>query len=141
MFSNLLLNGITALAFAVVANATSTKAGSTVEVDGTFYYVPSASVSSLSVSTQQLQAATVSGEDLIPLTVMTGDFSTFNASSLTTTIASYLAKDDVFNSGFLQGIHSSSLWKRWKLIKFNSSCVHHLFNADRATYIFNEQSF
>jgi hypothetical protein len=104
MFSHVLLNGIAALAFAVVVNAVSTKAGSTVDVDGTFYYVPPTSVSTLGVSAQRLKATTVSSEDLIPLTVMTGDFSTFNASTLKTTIDSFLLEDDVFSFGFLQGM-------------------------------------
>ena len=104
MFRSLLLSGIAALAFVDIAKAVSTKAGSTVNVDGIFYYVPPTSVSSLGVSGEQVKATTVTGEDLIPLTVITGDFSTFDASALKSTISSFTSEDDVFSPGFLQGM-------------------------------------
>lgn len=103
MSSTFLKSVITALAYATIAKALSSKAGSTVDVDGTYYYVPSIPVSSLGVSLHQLKAAADSGNDLIPSTVMTGDFSTFDASVLKSTIADFTAKDDVFSTGFLQG--------------------------------------
>lgn len=103
MFSGLLLKGVTALALAAVANAASSKLGSTVNVDGTFYYVPASPVSRLSVSGEQLKAAAISGEDLIPLTVVTGNFTAFDDSALKSTITTFTDEDDVFDAGFLQG--------------------------------------
>lgn len=103
MSSTFLRSAIAALAYATVAKAVSSKAGSTVDVDGIFYYVPSTPVSSLGVSLHQLKAAADSGNDLIPATVMTGDFSTFDGSVFNSTIADFAAKDDVFSTGFLQG--------------------------------------
>jgi hypothetical protein len=85
---------IAALVFVDVANAVS--------VDGIYYYVPSISVSSLGVSGDQLEAATVSGGDLVPLTVINGNFSTLDASALKSTISSFIDKDDVFSTGFNQ---------------------------------------
>jgi len=110
MLSNPIFSGIVALTIAVVANAVTIKAGSTVEVDGTFYYVPPNSVSILGVSTQQLKAATVTREDLIPLTVIRSDFRTFNASAMETTINKFLEEDDVFSTGFLQGMDFLVIW-------------------------------
>jgi hypothetical protein len=103
MFSSFIDGGIAALAYATLANAISSSAGRTVNVDGTFYYVPATAVSSLGVSWNELKVATSSGDDLIPITVMSGDFSTFDASTLNSAIANYTAEDDVFSHGFLQG--------------------------------------
>ncbi|TVY81362.1 Glutamyl-tRNA(Gln) amidotransferase subunit A, partial [Lachnellula suecica] len=109
MVLNLLLNGIFAFAFALVANAVSTKAGSTVNVDGIYYYVPATSVSSLGVSAEQLKAAASTGEDLIPLTVMTRNFSTFDVGTFESTIATFKDQDDVFSHGFLQVVYLISM--------------------------------
>ncbi|CAG8974786.1 hypothetical protein HYALB_00000398 [Hymenoscyphus albidus] len=106
--STFLKNAIVTLAYATVASSLSTKAGSTVDVDGTFYYVPSTPVSSLGVSWDQLKVAATSGSDLIPTTVMTGDFSTFDSGIFNATIASFAEKDDVFSTGFLQAVYLSS---------------------------------
>lgn len=103
MSSLFLKSAIAALAYASIAKALSSKAGSTVDVDGIFYYVPSTPVSNLGVSLHQLKAAVDPGNDLIPATVITGDFSTFDASVLNSTIADFAAKDDVFSTGFLHG--------------------------------------
>jgi hypothetical protein len=103
MFSNVIKGSIAALGCASLVNAISSSAGRTVLVDGIYYYVPAMAVSSLGVSWDQLQVATSSGDDLIPMTVMTGDFSTFDSNSLTSAITKYATEDDVFSNGFLQG--------------------------------------
>jgi hypothetical protein len=113
MSSHLLSSVIGVLAYGICSTtAISTKAGSTVNIDGSYYYVPSTTVSSLRVSWDQLKIATTSGDDLIPITVMTGDFSTFDASALESIINSYSQEDDVFSTGFLQGtIHSPNRFR------------------------------
>jgi hypothetical protein len=52
---------------------------------------------------------------------VTGDFSTFNASALKTTIDSFLAEDDVFNTGFLQGMLFLVTWKVLETDKTSSA--------------------
>lgn len=86
-----------------LASAGSHKAGSTVNVDDIFYYVPSTPVSSLGVAWNQLKSAITPGEDLIPLTVMSGDFATFDSRKLKEEVDKYSSSDDVFSPGFLQG--------------------------------------
>lgn len=102
MFKISFLTG-TALVYAALINASSVKTGSTVNVDGIFYYVPTNAVSIIQASGDKLKAATTSGEDLIPLTVIPNTASAFDGPMLQAVVANYTAKDDVFNSGFLQG--------------------------------------
>jgi hypothetical protein len=98
-------------AFAPLLNAISTKTGTTVEVDGVYYYVPPIAVSNLAATPQQLKVALTTGEDLVPLTVTHGDFATFNGSTIQSIIDSFLATDDVFSSGFLPGMPSPpTMW-------------------------------
>lgn len=92
------------LSFSYAINATSYKAGNTVNVDGIFYYVPVESVSKLGTSWNDLKAVASSGEDFIPMTVMEGDFSTFTAETLSSQVSSFKTEDDVFSTGFLQGM-------------------------------------
>lgn len=95
--------GVVVLGFATLSSADSYKAGTTVNVDDIFYYVPSSPVSSLGVGWDHLKIAAAPGEDLIPLTIMSGDFSTFDGGALQTEVEKYTAADDVFSIGFLQG--------------------------------------
>ena len=105
MLSNLFIRvPLVLFALANGANAASRKSGSTIEVDNIYYYVPPVSVSQLALGPEQLKSAAVSGEDLIPLTVMTTNFTSFDQSALKTLIESYAAVDDVFSPGFLQGM-------------------------------------
>ncbi|KAG4443865.1 hypothetical protein IFR05_000631 [Cadophora sp. M221] len=108
MFSSTVKLAFGAVVLTTLANAGSYKAGSTVNVDGIFYYVPSTPVSSLGVGWSQLKRAATPGEDLIPLTVMNGDFMTFDASDLKRKVETYSATDDVFSLGFLQSIYIAS---------------------------------
>ncbi|KAF8860529.1 putative Glutamyl-tRNA amidotransferase subunit A [Acephala macrosclerotiorum] len=100
-----LFAGAVALALASCSNASAFKSGSTVNVDGTYYYIPAIPVSSLAVGQDQLKTACSPGDDFIPLTVMTGDFNTFDATALKTEVSKYIAADDVFSAGFLQAIY------------------------------------
>jgi hypothetical protein len=104
MFSNLALLAGTALALTSLGHAASSKAGSTMNVDGIFYYVPSTPVSKLGATSDQLKTATTNGEDLIPFTVITDSASIFSTSTLQTILSGFAADDDVFSSGFLQGM-------------------------------------
>ena len=104
MFLNLALLAGAALAFTSLGHAASSKAGSTMNVDGIFYYVPSTPVSRLEATSDQLKTATTNGEDLIPFTVITDNASIFNTSTLQSIVTSFAADDDVFSSGFLQGV-------------------------------------
>ncbi|KAF4626882.1 hypothetical protein G7Y89_g11275 [Cudoniella acicularis] len=105
MFSNLPKSCFAALAVAVVANGLSTKSGTILNVNGIYYYVPAVPVSSLGTSYDELKTATTPGEDLILMTVMTGDFTTFDSSALESEVASYTASDDFFNVAFLQAVY------------------------------------
>ena len=94
---------VAVIAFATVVTGASKKTGSTVEVDSIHYYVPPVSVSQLALGPEELKLAVSSGEDLIPLTVITKDFTTFDKDALKSLVDSYAAADDVFSPGFLQG--------------------------------------
>jgi hypothetical protein len=105
MFSKLALLAGAALAFTSLGHAASSKAGSTMNVDGIFYYVPSTPVSKLGATSDQLKTATTNGEDLIPFTVITDNASIFSTSTMQSIVNGYTADDDVFSSGFLQGTY------------------------------------
>ncbi|KAH6672025.1 amidase signature domain-containing protein [Halenospora varia] len=100
-----LKSSFAAVVLAVVVDALSSKTGSTVDVNGVYYYVPSEAISSLKLSYNQLKGAFTAGEDLIPMTVMTGDFNSLDTTTLESTIARFTAQDDVFNTGFLQAVY------------------------------------
>jgi hypothetical protein len=102
MFSKLARLAGAVLAFSSLGHAASS-AGSTMNVDGIFYYVPSAPVSKLEATSDQLKTATTNGEDLIPFTIITDNASVFSTSTLQSIVNSFTA-DDVFSSGFLQGM-------------------------------------
>jgi hypothetical protein len=91
------------LGFGALVHAVITKSGSTVNLDGTYYYIPATAVSTLGLSSDELKTASTPGEDLIPMTVMTGDFTAFDASTLQANIDNFSSEDDVFSTGFLQG--------------------------------------
>jgi hypothetical protein len=95
---------LVSLGSSALVNAAITKSGSTVNVDGIFYYVLATSVSKLGLSSDQLKAAAAPEEDLIPLTVMRGDFATFDAGTFQTNVNTFVSGDDVFGTGFLQGM-------------------------------------
>ena len=104
MMLNLLRLLLVSLGSGVLVGALVSKSGSTVYLDGIYYYVPASAVSKLGLSGDELAAAAAPGEGLIPMTVMTGDFATFVASTFQTSINSFMSEDDVFNTGFLQGM-------------------------------------
>ncbi|KAH6715737.1 hypothetical protein BKA61DRAFT_672027 [Leptodontidium sp. MPI-SDFR-AT-0119] len=108
MFSSAVKLGFGVILLTAQANAGSYKARSTINVDDIFYYVPGAPVSSLNIGWGQLKSAVTPGGDLIPLTVMSGDLATFDASVLRREVEKYRATDDVFSLGFLQSIYVAS---------------------------------
>ncbi|KAL3418189.1 glutamyl-tRNA amidotransferase [Phlyctema vagabunda] len=93
------------LASAALGNTASSRTGSTLNVDGVFYYVPATPVSALKASPDQLKSAATYGEDLVPLTIIETSASSFDAAALQGVISSYEQEDDVFSSGFLQAIY------------------------------------
>lgn len=135
MFSTLFCSGIAALVYAAAVNGLSSKAGSTVNVDGIFYYVPPTAVSILGVASGKLKVAATPGNDLMPMTVVTGDFTTFDSNSLDSIIANFTTKDDVFSTGFLQGTAYFLLYSILIVNSMNFSFLSDFHHSDRASCI------
>lgn len=94
---------VTSVAVSLIgmANAALSKTGSTANVNGISYYIGTEAVSKIESKS--------TGSEYIPLTVMKSSNSTFTTSSFRSLVASYAASDDVFNTGFLQGMHPRPL--------------------------------
>ena len=100
------------LALSVLATLTSicraiafSSTGSTVELNGIPYYVPPNSVAKLQID-QNLSNAASLNAGLLPLTVVKTNGTTYQNNDLQRTVESYLASDDVFQTGFLTGKQS-----------------------------------
>ncbi|KAG4431241.1 hypothetical protein IFR05_013282 [Cadophora sp. M221] len=87
------------------AAALVSPAGHTVVVNGITYYAAPEPVSIISATADQLKAATTTGVDLIPLTVMEDTTSSFTTAVFRSLAGNYTASDDVFNIGFLQAVY------------------------------------
>jgi hypothetical protein len=70
------------LGFGALVDSALTKSGSIVNLDGSYCYFPTSAVWKLELSSDELKMASTLGEDLIPMSVMTGDFITFYVSTL-----------------------------------------------------------
>ncbi|KAE9362661.1 putative Glutamyl-tRNA amidotransferase subunit A [Stipitochalara longipes BDJ] len=116
---------LVSLSSCILVEAALSKSGSTVNFDGIYYYVPSNAVSKLGLSGDELAVAATPGEDLIPLTVMTGDFATFDASTFQASINNFMSEDDVFSTGFLQAVY---------LISTTPAELHATLTSTLATY-------
>lgn len=90
--------------FNIIASATATvlDKGKLVSLHGINYWVGGVSVSRLPSSAQVNWNWTVS--DIVPLTVIRTNASTFTSGSLKETVATFTASDDVFGLGFLEGM-------------------------------------
>ena len=79
--------------------------GSTVELGGVPYYVPSAAVLSLPTSfyVDVLAGANASDHPWIPITVVTASSKTLSIAGLKDILRSYNKNDDVWTNSFLQG--------------------------------------
>lgn len=83
---------------------TFTPTGQTVELDGVSYYLPGSSVTTLkSSSSKKLKTAAEHAGGLIPLTVVTTNSSSYSSKDFSATVADFLATDDVYSEGFLEG--------------------------------------
>jgi len=96
----------TALAFAITASAAISPDGETVTLNGISYYAAPESVSIIDATADMLNSADTVGVDLIPLTVFEDSTSSFTTDVFRSIVANYTAADDVFNTGFLQGMPS-----------------------------------
>lgn len=76
--------------------------GSTFELNGISYYVPPNPVGKLRVDPNLSNAAASSG-GYLPLTVIKTNGTSYQSSDFQSTIESFLASDDVFQTGFLDG--------------------------------------
>jgi hypothetical protein len=92
------------LVFACTASATVSTAGETIVVNGISYYAAPEPVSIISATADMLSSASTTDMDLIPLTVMADSTSQFTTDVFRSIVSNYTASDDVFNTGFLQGI-------------------------------------
>jgi len=102
MWSDGIYTSLATLAFVASAQAQSTDAGKTVVVGGTVYYAAPEVVSIIDATQEQLGRALTTGQDLIPLTVISDSSSSFTVDAFRQTIDNYSKVDDVFNKGFLQ---------------------------------------
>jgi hypothetical protein len=94
------------LVFACTASATVSTAGETIVVNGISYYAAPESVSIISATADMFSSASTTDVDLIPLTVMADSTSQFTTDVFRSIVSNYTASDDVFNTGFLQGIRT-----------------------------------
>jgi hypothetical protein len=97
------------LAWVSAASAVVSDAGQTVVVNGINYYASPDPVSIIDATADMLSSASTTGVDLIPLTVMADSTSSFTTSVFRSLVGNYTAADDVFNIGFLQGMHPSAV--------------------------------
>ncbi|KAI9710698.1 MAG: hypothetical protein M1820_002531 [Bogoriella megaspora] len=111
-----LLSSFTALAgyTSLVSAVSLSSTGTTVELNGIPYYVPAQSVGKLQIDRN---FPTTSSAGLLALTVIQTNSSSYKSIDLQSTIDSFTAVDDVFQTGFLQSVHieqgnSSSKLKR-----------------------------
>lgn len=95
-----------ALALTSSVSALVSPASQQLVVNGISYYVAPEPMSIISATADQLNRASTTGVDLIPLTVMEDSSSSFTTSTFRSIAANYTASDDVFNIGFLQGTSS-----------------------------------
>jgi hypothetical protein len=102
MWSSVLSAGLATWAFVTTAQGQSVDAGKTVIVGGIAYYAAPEVVSIIDATQDQLRRALTTGQDLIPLTVISDSSSSFTVDVFRQTVGNYSKVDDVFNNGFLQ---------------------------------------
>lgn len=98
------------LALAQINYVAGLSTGSTVNVNGIFYFVPSIPVAT--ISNHGGKAAATFDQELVPITFIANASNPFTTSDLETLVANFTSQDDVFNTGFLQGRSSENdIWK------------------------------
>jgi len=96
---------VSLLALAAVASATVSSAGQTLVVDGISYYAAPEAVTIISATADMLAAASRGTDtDLVPLAVLVDSSSQFTTDVFRSIVSNYTSSDDVFNTGFLQGM-------------------------------------
>jgi hypothetical protein len=99
--------GMLALLAAVAAivgevQALLTSNGMTVTLNDISYYIPASPIATIECDSKRL-GASISVAGLVPLTVIQTSSLTFSQHDFDATVAKYMASDDVFQTGFLQG--------------------------------------
>lgn len=79
-----------------------TSNGMTVTLNDIPYYIPASPIATIECDSKRL-GASISVAGLVPLTVIQTSSLTFSQNDLDATVAKYMASDDVFQTGFLQG--------------------------------------
>jgi hypothetical protein len=86
------------------ARSASISQGRVTVLDGIPYYVGGVPVSQLlDVPTSSLDIENLPDVDVIPMTVVTSNASTFIGQELNNIVSDYISRDDVFSSAFLSG--------------------------------------
>jgi len=111
-----------AIAAAIVCEvqALLTPNGMTVTLNDIPYYVPASPIATIECDSKRL-GAIISVAGLVPLTVIQTSSLTFSQNDFDATIAKYMASDDVFQTGFLQGTHPFNFVQSSWLFDFKSA--------------------
>jgi hypothetical protein len=104
--SKMVMGFLRLLVLAATASATVSSAGQTLVVNGISYYAAPEAVTIISATADMLSSSATGDVDLIPLTVMVDSSNSFTTDVFRSIVSNYTASDDVFNTGFLQGLSS-----------------------------------
>ncbi len=85
----------------VIAAVSVVASGSTIVMNGITYYASPDIVTTIAATPAELKQC--GDDEWVPLTVMENPTGAFTASVLQSVVKSYIAVDDVFSTGFLQG--------------------------------------
>ncbi|KAF5672750.1 Cu2+-exporting ATPase [Fusarium denticulatum] len=116
--------------------------GATVTVNGVYYFVHPKQVAVLPLSSSHNQGLV----DFVPVTIFEATDNRFDESTLSDTIKTWLAKDDVFNEGFLQdiyvkkdsdGVPGLPIYQYQGNASLSWQEINYSFNAPNGPYILN----
>lgn len=107
-----------AMSLMSLANAaiSVSKTGTTVNVNGISYYVGVDAMATIQIK------RILTNADLVPLTVMSSSDDIFTPDSFKSLVSNYTASDDVFNTGFLEGVYNLQPQCKQSLTPY--SCPH-----------------
>lgn len=88
---------------ATLASSINYSVGTTLVLGGVHYYVPSTPIAKLPPACAFLSTSSGSGYGFVAVTVFESSGEVFGSNELSSSISSYLKKDDVFNEAFLEG--------------------------------------
>lgn len=104
MTSKILLCAVSLICIFDYTDAASIANGRVTVIDNIPYYVGGVPVSQLlDVSTASFNVENLPAVDVIPMTVISSNASTFTGHDLNTIVSDYISQDDVFSSAFLSG--------------------------------------